>query len=389
VRPYRTMEDRIDGVVFTFIDITARKASEEQLRQQAATLREQTQMLDLARILVLDDNHRIIAWNPGCERLYGYTIEEALGKNAHELLKTEFPVPLPEIETQLRRGGQWQGELIHTGSDGAHIIVASHWILHQRNSDGPAVILEINNDITATRVAEDALREADRSKDRFLLTLGQELRNPLSAIVNSITLLERDASDMEASARARAIIERQLNHLVKLVDDLLDMERLTRGRVELKKEPVEVAAVTGAAVEKVKPDLEAREQQLHIAIPRQKLLIEGDSFRLGQAIANLLDNACKYSSAKSPIKLTVERAGSEVVIRVGDSGIGIAPEMLSGLFDLYTQGKPPAGPAAQGFGIGLALVRQIVEMHSGSVAAKSEGLGKGSEFIIRLPLMTM
>lgn len=386
VRPYRTMEDRIDGVVFTFVDITERKASEEQLREQAATLQEQTQMLNLAQVLVMDENHRIILWNTGCEHLYGYTSEEALGKNAHQLLKTEFSLPLAQIETRLRSSGQWQGELVHSTRDGTHIIVASHWILHQRDADEPAVILEVNNDITARRIAEDSLREADRNKDRFLLALGHELRNPLSAILSSVRLLERIREDSEAAVKARAIVERQLNHLVRLVDDLLDIEQLTRGKIELGKAPIEISAAVAAATEIARPTIDAHGHRLEVSIPKERIVVDGDLTRLGQVISNLLDNACKYSPAGSRIKLSAESSAGAVSIRVSDNGMGIAPEMLPRLFDLYPQGEPSPGAELQGFGIGLALVRQIVEMHGGTVRAKSEGVGKGSEFIVRLPL---
>lgn len=386
VRPYRSMSDRIDGVVFTFVDITERKASEEQLRQQAATLLEQAQMLDLAQVLVLDESHRIILWNAGCEQLYGYSSAETLGKNAHELLKTEFPLPLAELEAQLHRFGQWQGELVHSTRDGKRIIVASHWILHQRASNQPAVILEINNDITARRVAEDLLREADQNKDRFLLTLGHELRNPLSAIVSSVSLLGRIEGETQAASKARDIVERQLNHLVRLVDDLLEIERLTRGRIELRKAPIEISAVVTAANEIARPTIDAHGHRLELSLPEERIVVDGDLTRLGQALANLLDNACKYSPAGSLIKLSVENSAGAVSIRVSDNGMGIAPEMLPRLFDLYAQGQPSPGAELHGFGIGLALVRLIVEMHGGTVRAKSDGVGKGSEFTVRLPL---
>ena len=385
VRPYRSGQDRIDGVVFTFVDITERKVSEEQLRQQAATLLEQAQMLNFAQVLVLDESHHIILWNAGCEQLYGYSSAEALRKKAHELLKTEFPLPLAELEAQLRSRGQWQGELVHTTRDGKRIILASHWILHQRAANQPAVILEINNDITARRVAEDSLREADQNKDRFLITLGQ-LRNPLSAIVRSVGQLGRIEGETQAAGKARDIIERQLNHLVRLVDDMLDVERLTRGRIELRKHPIEISAVVAAAIETSRPALDARGHHLNVSIPKEPIFVDGDLTRLRQVLVHLLDNACKYSPATSVIKLSAEHAGSEVFLRVSDNGMGIAPELLPTLFNLYAQGKPKPGAALQDFGIGLALVRQIVEMHGGSVSAKSEGLGKGSEFIVRLPI---
>jgi two-component system, chemotaxis family, CheB/CheR fusion protein len=383
--PYRTTEDKIDGVVLTFIDITNRKQFEDQLLRQTIELREQAEILNLSSVMVLGEEDRIMMWNSGCERLYGYTSAEAVGKIASELLRTEFSTPYAEIIAQLRRTGQWQGELVHTTRTGEKIQVASQWILHRREPDRPAVILEINNDITARRKAEDALVEADQNKDRFLLTLGHELRNPLGAMLSSVTLLRMNASP-EVSTRARDIIERQLNILVRLVDDLLDMERLTRGRITLKKEPVEVSAVINAALETSKPLIDSQGHQLELAMPKERIIVDGDLARLGQVVSNLLHNACKYSPPKSRIDVKVEREGGDTLIRVRDSGVGVAPEMIPKLFDMFAQAPPTAGAQLQGFGVGLALVRQLVELHGGSVTAHSEGVGKGTEFVVRLPI---
>jgi CheY-like chemotaxis protein len=201
-----------------------------------------------------------------------------------------------------------------------------------------------------------------------------------------VALLRQPGASAQASSRARDIIERQLNNLLRLVDDLLDVERLTRGRITLKKEPIEVSAVVNAAVETSKPLIDVPGHKLEVAMPKERIIVDGDLARLEQAVANLLHNACKYSPAKSRIQLIVERVGDEALIRVRDSGMGIAPEMLPRLFDMYSQGQPPSGTQLQGFGIGLALVRQLVELHGGSVSASSDGVGKGSEFVIRLPI---
>lgn len=384
--PYRTTEDRIDGVVLSFIDITNRKRSEEQLRGQAIELVEQAEMLKQMPVLVFDADSRIVMWNAGCERLYGYGSAVAIGKNVHEFLRTEFSTPRTEIYAQLRNTGDWQGELVHTTSAGGRICVASHWIRHQREANKPAVVIEINNDITARRRAEEALLEADRNKDRFLLTLGHELRNPLGAIMSSAVLLRQPRVSAQTAARARDIIERQLNNLVRLVDDLLDVERLSRGRITLKKEPVDVSEVVNAAVETAKPLLDGQGHKLEVTIPNGRLIVDGDLARLAQSVANLLHNACKYSPPNSPVELKVERAGDAVLIRVRDAGIGMTPQTVPKLFDIYAQGKPSAGTQLEGFGVGLALVRQLVELHGGSVSASSEGVGKGSEFVIRLPV---
>jgi two-component system CheB/CheR fusion protein len=384
--PYRTTEDKIDGVVLTFVDITNRKSFEEQLQRQTIELSEQAEILNHSNVLVLDSQARIIMWNAGCEALYGYKSTEAIGKIADELLHTQFPVSRADAQRQLIERGVWQGELVHTARSGASVVVASHWTLYQREPDKPPVILEVNNDITARRSAEDALKEADKNKDRFLLTLGHELRNPLSAILSSVTLLRQPNVSAEVSTKARNIIERQLNNLVRLVDDLLDVERLTRGRIILKKEPIEIFEVIDAAAEISQPLCDAQGHKLVVEPPKERIIVDGDLARLGQAVSNLVHNACKYSPPGSRIELKAERSRNEALIRVRDYGNGIPPEMIPKLFEMYAQRQTFAGAEMQGFGIGLALVRQMVELHGGSVSASSEGIGKGSEFVIRLPL---
>jgi two-component system, chemotaxis family, CheB/CheR fusion protein len=384
--PYRTSEDKIDGVVLTFVDITSRKSSEQQMERQTLELKEQAEILNHSNVFVLDENVRIVMWNAGCEALYGFKSSEAIGKVADELLHTIFPVSRADAERQLRQFGVWQGELVHTARSGARVVVASHWTLYQREPDKPPVILEVNNDITARRSAEDALREADRNKDRFLLTLGHELRNPLSAILSSVSLLRQANISGDASTKARAIIERQLKNLVRLVDDLLDVERLTRGRIVLKKEPIEISAVMDAAAEISQPLCDAQGHKLVVEVPTEPIVVDGDLARLGQAVSNLVHNACKYSPPGSRVELKADREGNQARIRVRDYGAGIPPEMIPKLFDMYAQRPASMKGDKPGFGIGLALVRQLVDLHGGSVSGHSEGVGKGSEFVIRLPL---
>ncbi|HJU12183.1 MAG TPA: chemotaxis protein CheB, partial [Candidatus Binataceae bacterium] len=236
--PYRTVDDKIDGVVLNFIDITSRRKAEEQLREQTARLLEQAEIVNLGDLLVRDANERIILWSAGCERLYGYTHQEALGKPVHELLRTEFPQPLEEIKSILESRGQWEGELVHHDRNGNRIVVVSRWVLHRSEPGRPSVVLQVNNDITARREAEEALRQADRNKDQFLATLAHELRNPLSAMLNSVELLQRPAVNREDTERAGELLRRQIGHLLRLVDDLLDVERLAHGKITLKKNPV-------------------------------------------------------------------------------------------------------------------------------------------------------
>ena len=384
--PYRTLERKIDGVVLTFVDITNRKRDEEQLRRQAATLREQTEILNLAEVLVHDRDNRIVLWSAGCERLYGYSGDEAVGRNAHELLKTEFPQPLTEIDAQLEKTGQWEGDLVHSTRSADRIMVASHWVLCRREGNEPDVILEVVNDITARRKAEEALRQADRNKDRFLAMLAHELRNPLGAILSSVKILD-GAENLKSQApeRARAVIQRQLQELVRLVDDLLDIERLSHGKIALIKTPIPLADVIQSAVEACQPLIDSNTHKFKVTLSSEPIYVNADLTRLVQVVSNLLNNAFKYTPSGGQIDLMVERMDNEAVIRVRDTGLGISTEMLPRLFDMYSQGEARWGAEAKGLGIGLALVRWLVEMHGGSVKAFSEGSDKGSELTVRLP----
>jgi two-component system CheB/CheR fusion protein len=386
LRPYRTLDDKIDGVVLTFVDITSRRWVEEQLREQAARLREQAEIVDLGDLMVRDADDRIVLWSAGCERLYGYTREEALGKDVHELLKTEFPQPLPEINAELQRSGQWEGELIHVGRAGNRIVVVSRWVIHRPEENRPPVVLQVNNDITARRQAEEALRNADRNQDQFLSTLAHELRNPLGAMLNSVELLHRPARGSQEVERASDVLRRQIRHLLRLVDDLLDVERLAHGKIVLWRKSARLLDIVDAAMEICRPLIDPDCHDFIVSLPTEPTLLYVDGDRIAEVIANLVHNAFKYTPSGGRIELAAEVQDRDVTIRVRDSGVGIGAEVLPHIFDMYTQGKS-SGTGLKGLGVGLALVRQLVELHGGSVAACSEGLQKGSEFVVRLPVV--
>ncbi len=231
-----------------------------------------------------------------------------------------------------------------------------------------------------------ALREADRRKDEFLATLAHELRNPLAPIRNALQILKMPRVDAQTVERSRDMMERQVHHLVRLVDDLLDVSRVMRGKIELRKERVELATVVARAVETVQPLVDAQGHQLSVRLPSDSLPIDADPVRLAQVVGNLLTNAAKYTEPNGRIGLTAEREGDLAVLRVRDNGIGIAPQMLPRIFELFVQADHATTKAQGGLGIGLTLVKNLVEMHNGTVEARSEGLGRGSEFVVRLPL---
>jgi signal transduction histidine kinase len=236
------------------------------------------------------------------------------------------------------------------------------------------------------REVEDTLREADRRKDEFIATLSHELRNPLAPLRNALHILAGAGEDGDVAEQVRPMMERQVGHLVRLVDDLLDVSRINRGTFELRKERVDIATIVGNAVETSDPALRGAGHALSVTLPDAPLWIDGDLVRLSQVLGNLLNNAAKYTPPGGRIALEVVREGDAVVIRVRDNGAGISPAALPRLFEMFNRGDREGRGTDGGLGIGLALARRLAEMHGGRVDAASEGLGKGSEFTVRLPL---
>jgi two-component system, chemotaxis family, CheB/CheR fusion protein len=230
-----------------------------------------------------------------------------------------------------------------------------------------------------------ALREADRRKDEFLAMLAHELRNPLAPIRNAAYVLAKGAPDAAAVRRSGVMIERQASHLTRLVDDLLDVARITRGRVILNREVLSLDTVVDAALESVQALLENKSQKVSVRQPAEKVFVHGDGVRLCQVVLNLLTNASKYSPAGARIEIDIEVVAHQAVIRVRDAGAGIDPQLLPHLFDLFLQGDRTLDRAQGGLGVGLTIVKLMVDLHGGSVEVTSAGLGKGSEFTVHLP----
>ena len=224
--------------------------------------------------------------------------------------------------------------------------------------------------------------EARRTKDEFIAMLGHELRNPLAPILTALQLLRMRGKEY----RELAVIERQAGHLARLVDDLLDISRITRGKIELRKVRVELSSMVMRGVEQAGSLIEQRRQRLDIRVPMEGLIVEGDPDRLSQIVANLLGNAARYSGSGTTIHLFTEREGDAVRLHVRDEGVGIPPAMLGRIFDLFVQQPQSLDRASGGLGIGLTIVRSLVERHGGKVTAHSEGEGKGSDFVVELPL---
>ena len=251
----------------------------------------------------------------------------------------------------------------------------------------PVLLLGSMLDITASRRMQESLMEADRRKDEFLATLAHELRNPLAPLRTCLHVLKMHDADDPQAARLHAMMERQVAHMVRLVDDLLEVSRITRGNIDLRRRPVPLAEVIATAIETSRPLLDQGQHRLEVDLPPPSLMLCADPMRLSQVFTNLLNNAAKYTPPGGRVVVKAHTEGDQVVVCVSDNGIGLPAEMLVQVFDMFTQSEHSRAHAQGGLGIGLTLVRSLVEQHGGSVEARSEGLGKGSEFLVRLPLL--
>ncbi len=298
--------------------------------------------------------------------------------------------PLPPSELPIQRAAR--GEAIHGeqveirfADDSTVHVVISAMPLFDANGRPRGAIAALM-DVSTSKRTELALREADRRKDEFLAILAHELRNPLAPIRNSLHILRLGNRQDPTAARVSEMMERQVDHMVRLVDDLLEVSRITRGKIELRREPVEIAAVLRVAVESSRPLMDAAGHELAISLPPEPLTVNGDRVRLAQVFSNLLNNAAKYTEPGGHGHLVANRVGDSVTVAVRDDGRGIPTELVPRVFDLFMQVDRGADRAQGGLGIGLTLVRSLVEMHGGRVHARSDGAGHGSEFVVRLPL---
>jgi len=305
---------------------------------------------------------------------------------------------LPEneriLQDTMRRSGQSRREFrIRRRNDGAVRHIEAVEAVRANAQGETEWVVGTNLDVTERKTAEIQLRqlsadlsEADRRKDEFLATLAHELRNPLAPIRTGLQLMKLARGQQATIEQTRSMMERQLAQMVRLVDDLMDVSRISRGKLELQRERVALAAVVNSAVESSSPLIEQMGHQLTVTLPELALMVDADMTRLSQVVLNLLNNAAKYSDQGGHIQLTVERDGGDAVLRVKDTGIGMAAGQLTHVFEMFTQVDQSLERSQGGLGIGLTLVRRLVELHGGVVEARSEGLGKGSEFVVRLPV---
>lgn len=373
---------RITGAVNVLVDITDRMQGEHAQSLLSAIVRSSDDAI-VSKSL----EGRILSWNLAAERLFGYTEAEAVGQSITMIIPPQRQNEEREILAKLRRGERIDHfETIRQAKDGRRIDI-SLTISPLRDRSGKIIgASKIARDITAQKQLQEALRRANQRKDEFLATLAHELRNPLAPISNSLHLLRLSSDAEPAARRIHEIMEQQVNHMVRLVDDLMDVSRINSGKIELRKEPVELAALVDEAVETSRPHIEAAGLQLALRLPTEPITINADPVRIGQIIANLLNNAAKYTPSGGQVWLTAWQKEGEAILSVRDSGIGIPPEMLGRVFDLFAQVDGAIQRSQGGLGIGLTLAKSLIQMHGGRIEARSEGLGKGSEFVIVLPV---
>ena len=319
-------------------------------------------------------------------RLTGLTLEEYCSPTWIRVLHPEDRARA-EIAWQecVRTGGTWYQEHRIRGVDGEYYPILAQGVPIYDDQGQIDRWAGIHLDIARLKLTEQALREADRRKDEFLATLAHELRNPLAPIRNSVYILNAANADPAQRQLARSVIDRQVRHMSLLLDDLLDVSRVTRGQFELKREYVDLRSVCDVAVETARPLIEAKRHTLRVGLPAETITLEADPLRLAQVVSNLLTNAAKYTDAEGLIELSAEVRDSGVRLVVRDNGVGLSPESIPTLFGMFSQIDSSLDRSQGGLGIGLALVKGLVELHGGSVSALSAGLGRGSEFVVQLP----
>jgi PAS domain S-box-containing protein len=377
-------------------DITERKQAEEKLRRAEERMRSVVNHV-VDGIITIDERGRIESFNPAAEKLFGFSREEVLGANVKMLMPepyhSEHDAYLSNYaRTRIPKIIGIGREVLGRRKDGSTFpmeLAVSEFAMGERR-----YFTGIVRDITERKRLEDRLRtqlgdlaETDRQKTEFLAMLGHELRNPLGPMRSALFLMKHAHSEAQTLDHAREVIERQLQQLVRLVDDLLDISRIVRSKIDLRLERMDLGQAIRRGIETAQPVIDANGHVLEVSLPPEPAYVQGDLIRLAQAVANLLTNAAKYSGRAGRIWIGLERAGGYGVVTVRDEGEGIAPELLPRIFDLFVQGEHGLARSRGGLGIGLTLVRRIVEMHRGVVSAHSEGPDRGSTFTISLPLV--
>jgi PAS domain S-box-containing protein len=373
-----------------------RRANEE-LRQSEERYRTLITEIEDYAIYRTDAEGRPTTWNEGVKRILGFDEAEFIGLDLSTTIFTK----------EDQESGAARRELDQAAATGKAI--NDRWMVRKdgtpfyatgittslRDAAGNLIgFTKVKRDQTEAKRLEEELEqrnidlsEADRRKNEFLAMLAHELRNPLAPMMNAMRIIQMAGGDPETLRTASGMMERQIGQMVRLVDDLLDVNRISRGTIELRKARIELASVVAHALEAVRPQVEARAQHLHVSLPPRPIHLIGDPARLTQVVGNLLNNASKFTQERGTIELVVARDGGRALIRVRDNGIGIPADQIPLIFGMFVQVDSSLGRAKGGIGMGLTLVKQLVELHEGTVEAFSPGPGKGSEFVVSLPLL--
>ena len=380
-----------DGALSGFLkitrDLSERKAAEELLRQSEERFRLLVAGVKEYAIFMLDPDGCVVSWNDGAARIKGYKAREIIGQHFSAFYTSEDVAsgkPARELEVA-RQMGSVEDEGWRVKKDRslfwANVVITAIYD-EDRRLVGYA---KVTRDLTEKRKAA-ALETADRQKNEFLAMLAHELRNPLAPISSGLHLLKLGDVDPQTMQQTTEMMERQVAHLVRLVDDLLDVSRVITGKLSFKRQAIDLSAAVDRAVEETRSTIDAHGHELMLSVPARPIIVDADAHRLAQVITNLLENAAKYTDKPSQIWLSVERRQDEAVIRVRDPGIGIAEDVLPHIFSLFVQADNSLARTRGGLGIGLNVVKRIVDLHSGHVDVQSAGLGHGSEFTVRLPV---
>jgi two-component system CheB/CheR fusion protein len=411
VSPIRDPSGVVIGGTAIVRDISEAERAREALRTSEERLRLVVENAREYAIFSIDPERRVTSWNTGAERLLGYAEQEVLGRTADIIFTPDdraAGAPEQEMRTALANG-QASDNRMHQRKDGSRFW-ASGMSMLMRDSAGKEIgFVKILRDQTEERQSREALESsqaelvsalaenqrarreleaADAAKDRFLAVLSHELRNPLASIASASELLLVPKLPEAALEKAAHVVARQAKAMKVLLDELLDVSRLTLGRLTLQRRPVSVAAVIQNALETTRPLVQAASHELTLTLPQEQVVVDADPLRLAQVVSNLVSNAAKYTPEGGRIEVSAELLGDEVVITVQDNGIGMEPAQIDRMFELFTQGEGAASHASGGLGIGLALSRNIIEMHGGWILASSSGAGKGSQLRIGLPVLS-
>jgi PAS domain S-box-containing protein len=377
-----------DGWIEAITDISERRRTEERLLENQSTLQAfyDSSPFFMAVVELDGDSMNLLYANRALLEVAGTTLEAISGRPAAALLPPDEARSWVERYRQAQR----EGAPVQVEYE-RHLPTGNRWLRATvafvgESKDGRPRFSFVAEEVTQHKQVIVALQEANRSKDEFLAMLGHELRNPLSPIVTAVQILKLRGSGQ--SAKALEVVERQVQYLIRLVDDLLDVSRVTRGDIPIKRQLLRLQDAVAEGAEMVMPLVEQRRHHLDVRLPPSDLRVNGDEGRLAQVVANLLTNSAKYTEPGGQIAVQASREANEIVLTVTDTGIGIAPALLPHVFDLFTQERQSADRARGGLGIGLTIVRNLVELHGGTVRAESGGLGKGSVFTVRLPAAT-